>query len=317
MNMNFNLKRTAAITMAGLVGLAPVAQAGPFDPKVVSADAKWVIHLDVDAMAKSDTWKLVEPKLQANANYAKGKRDIERIGQVKLPEDLHDVTLFGSTIGEREAIVVIRANVNAERLKTLVSLNETYASATVGGHQLHSWEDKGKTIHTGFAADSRIVVGQSQDDVVAALDTIGGKLDPLKNALLAPQQDKAGVLVYIAGDQLSEIGQQAARSPIIQKLKNAWITVAEDPIKGVKVKSQIAADDDKTATNVKGMIDGLKAAVSFAAQDDPDAMLVADAILDLNTTASGSLIDIDWNVPLKNVGELLDRATGEIEKNLK
>jgi len=309
--------RSAVIGVVGVMGISSAGQAAPFDPKTVSSDAKWVVHIDVDAMSKTDTWKLVQPKLENNAKYAKGKRDIERVGQLKLPDDLHDVTLFGPTVGEKEAVVIIRANVNPERLKTLVSLNETYSASTVGGHQLHSWDDKGKTMFSGFAGDGRIVIGQSKDEVVAALDTIAGKLDPLKNAVLAPQQTNAGMLVYVAGDQLGEIGQQAARSPMIQKLKSAWITVTEDPIKGLKVKSQIVADDEKTATNVKGTIDGLKAAVSFAGQDDPDALLVSEAVLDLTATATGNNIDIDWNVPIQNVSDLLERATGDIQKNTK
>ncbi len=311
----FKLKIAAlsALCVAGLIG---TTQAKPFDAKSVNEDAKWVLHVDVDALSKTDTWKLIQPKLMNNPQFADAKAKIERVGQVKLPDDLHDVTIFGRSFGEQEAVVVINATVNAERLKTLLSLNETYTTASTGGYTVHTWEDKGRNMHAAFANDGRIVISQSSNAVVGAMDTISGKSNPMKNPVLMPKQADAGVLMYVAGDQIAELAKlRAARSPVVQQLQSAWLTVTETD-KALSVTSEIAADAPEVAEKVKQAIDGVKAMVSFAGQDDPDAMLVSDAILDLSATVEGKNVNVKWNIPTSSVSDLLNRVTGEVSRKV-
>ncbi|MBC7783586.1 MAG: hypothetical protein H7144_07080, partial [Burkholderiales bacterium] len=214
---------TAAL--AGALAIGTAAHARPFDQKTIAASAKWVLHVDVDAVGQSQVWKMAEPKLQNNPQFVKARKDIERIAQVRLPDDLHDITLYGPSFGEKEAVIVIRSAANDERLKTLISLNETYVSKTVGGQTVHSWEDKGKHLFAGFAADRRVVIGQSQDAVVGALDVLAGKMESIKSEVLVPNPQTAGVLMYIAGDEIARLagsrGVTSPRSAVVQHLDNA------------------------------------------------------------------------------------------------
>lgn len=305
--------KQAVLGLAVLGAMGTATRAEPLDVKTVPADSKWVMHLDVDAIVKSETWKLVQPKLQNNPKFAKGKADIERVGNVKLPDDIHGVTLFGPTFGEKDGVLLIHANFNQERLTTLLSLNETYATSVVGGHTIHEWSDKGKQLYASFANNNRIVVSQSKEQVADALDTLSGKLESLKDSPLTPEQHKAGVLLYVAGDELAKLAERGARHPVVQKLDSAWITVREDG-KDLSVKSRINGQDEATAQNVKNGIDGLKAAMSFAAQDNPDAMLVSEAISTMTAAADGKAVNIDWTLPVQSISDLLDRATGDVAK---
>jgi hypothetical protein len=136
--------KRSILSLAAALALTGVAAAAPLDAKAVPADAKWVVHVDVDALAKSETWKLVEPRLAARPNYGKSKAEIERLFAAQLPRDLRDVTLFGPGAGEADAVVVVRAAVDQERVKTLLSLNESYTTQTIGGQTVHGWRDEGK-----------------------------------------------------------------------------------------------------------------------------------------------------------------------------
>ncbi len=42
--------RIGGLAAAILLGLATLGQAAPMNPEVVAGDAKWVAHLDIDAM---------------------------------------------------------------------------------------------------------------------------------------------------------------------------------------------------------------------------------------------------------------------------
>ncbi len=310
------MRKLLSIAAAGVISIATCASAKPFEPASISADAKWVMHVDIDAISKTNAWKLIEPKLLALPDFAKARADIERVGQVKLPGDLHDVTLYGPTFGESEAVVIINANVNDERLKTLVSLNESYTTETIGGQTIHSWQDNKQHLFGGFATDRRIVIGRAAESVIKALDVLGGKVETLQKSSLVPDAEKAGLLIYVAGDQLANLSKVGARSPMIQQLQKAWITVQEND-RGMIISSQISANDQKVALNVKNAIEGVKAMISFAGQEDPDAMLLSDALLELNTKIQGNDVNIDWQVTTKTINEMLDRATGKIEKSSK
>lgn len=313
--MRLNVKQAliGAALLAGIgMGLSD-AHAKPFDSKSVASDAKWVLHVDIDAMSKTQAWKLVEAKLKNDPKYVQGKAVVERIGKIRLPDDLHDVTLFGPSFGEKEAVVVIRHNANIERLKTLVSFNETYRSQNVGGQEVHVWDDKGKTMHAGFSKDGRLVIGQDQDAVIDALNTIDGKSAPLKSEVMIPKPNEAGLLIYLAGDQVAEIAKGQARSPLVQKLKSMWLKVSSDAT-GLKMTSQVQTDDAAAADDVKQAIDGIKVGVSFAAQDDPDAMLLSDAITDLTASTNDKSVDLKMSLTDEMLTQLLERVTGEISR---
>jgi hypothetical protein len=46
--------RIVGIALAAVLGLAAVARAEPLELKQVAADAKWLVHVDVDAMRDVD-----------------------------------------------------------------------------------------------------------------------------------------------------------------------------------------------------------------------------------------------------------------------
>src|SRR3954449_9793972 len=47
------------VAVAALAVAAGFARAGGVDPKYVPADAKWVVHVDVDEIAKSKLWGMM------------------------------------------------------------------------------------------------------------------------------------------------------------------------------------------------------------------------------------------------------------------
>ena len=286
---------------------SPFARAEPLDDKTVTADAKWVLHLDADAMVKTQTWKLIEPKLQQNPEFVKGVANLERIFAAKFPADLHGITLYGPSFDPKSAVVVVQASIDQERMKTLLSVNETYTTQTLGGYTIHGWIDKGKQLYGGFAEGNRLIIGQTPERIAAALDVIGGKSEALKGETLLGGEKNAGVIAYVAGTELAKLAEmKIARNPIVGKLQSAWISGAEDQT-GLQLKAHVVADDATVAQNIAKSVDGLKAALSFAEQDDTDAALFATAADGLTAKADGNSVDATLSLPIQVLGNLIDR----------
>ena len=85
----------ASFAFATLALIAAVGPAAPFQSKNIAADAKWVIHVDVDGVRDSTIVK----KAFATCPILKNSGMIfdmirDKIG-VNLRKDLHGVTLYG------------------------------------------------------------------------------------------------------------------------------------------------------------------------------------------------------------------------------
>lgn len=301
------MKRHSLLAVPLVLLAYTFTRADPLDDKTVAADAKWVLHLDADALSKTQTWKLIEPKLEQKPEFVKGVANLERIFAAKFPNDLHSITLYGPSFDPRAAVVVVQASIDQERLKTLLSVNETYTTQTLGGYTIHGWIDKGRQLYGGFADGNRLVVGQTPERIAAALDVLAGKTDALKDDTLLGGAKNAGVIAYVSGSELAKLAElKLAKNPIVGKLHNAWISASEDDA-GVQLKGHVVADDETVAQNITKSIDGLKAALSFAQQDDPDAGLAADAINGLSTKAAGKNVDLTWTLPVQIIGNFIDR----------
>src|SRR5687768_2248172 len=96
------------LTFGMLLALAP-ARAEALDPKLVPADAKWVLHLDAEAFRQSKLGAMLvkdvlEPKVQKAENDLKSDLNFSF-------RKISSLTAFGARIGEgadREGALVMR-----------------------------------------------------------------------------------------------------------------------------------------------------------------------------------------------------------------
>jgi hypothetical protein len=305
------LSRLVLCSLAAVISLSSLSLAGPFDVKQVPASAKWVLHIDADAVAGSQLWQMAQPMLGARPEFNAKVAELQRIAEMQFPKDLHSVTLFGTGFTERDATAVIRAKVNRERLRTLLSVNESFSADKHGEHEVLGWVDKGKQLYGSFAGGDAVVISQSKASVQAALDLIDGKDKGLATTSMLTPAGKAspGILLYVAGEGLAQLARAgAAQSPLAGQVDSAWITIAEQN-ENVVLRGSLAAKDAQTAEKVRKSIDGIQAIASLAA-DDPNApaekRAAAAAMQDLTVKTEGTTVTADWPIPLATVKELMN-----------
>jgi len=314
------MKRVSLSCSAVVVGMfVSSAVADPLDLTHVPADSRWLVHVDMDTAGKSSAWKEIYSRLQQRPEFQAKVGELEAAFKARFPEDLHDVTLFGSKFGDNEAVLLVHATVDRRQVETLLSMSPSYSNTPHGDHAVLSWEDHGQTKYGGFFSDSLFIIADNQDHVSAAFDVLDAKSASLKSDATLAKGSHAGVMVYVAGDEIAKLRQgNKAQSPLLAQMKAAWFSISEEK-EDTLVKVNVDANDAATATKMQQAAEGMRAMLNLAAGAD-DAKPIVQKISDLVTQATvvvkESAVSVEMHVPNKQIPGLLDEAmaAGEAAK---
>jgi hypothetical protein len=103
--------KTLLLAAAAFV-FAPSIHAGEFDPRSVSCEAAWVVHLDLEAMARSKFLLALREAGQEFANEFDFDLIESRFG-VDPYEELSSITFYAPKSGDAAAVAVVRGSTRA------------------------------------------------------------------------------------------------------------------------------------------------------------------------------------------------------------
>jgi hypothetical protein len=104
-----------AAALVTLAFLTPPGSAAPLDPKRVPADAKWVIHLDYEALTDTQLMEIYRSKRPQRVERAR-KWLQERYG-IDPQQDLKDATLFSDSYRSHSGAIVLRTAYDREKVE--------------------------------------------------------------------------------------------------------------------------------------------------------------------------------------------------------
>ena len=175
-----------ASAFALLALYAAVGQAAPLETKNIAADAKWVVHLDVDAVRDS---KIVQkafatcPELKESGKHFDTIRD--KIG-VDLRKDLHGITLYGPDTDKTHAVAIVFSTVDQKLLLEKAAKATDHKVTRHGAVEIHSWTqkhgDKTETAAGAFYKPDVLVFAANWQAVGKAIDVLDGKSPGLTDA---------------------------------------------------------------------------------------------------------------------------------------
>jgi hypothetical protein len=300
------MKTTAAVFLVGL-GSAKLSLADPFDAKQVPADAKWVIHVDMDAARPTKIWDALYTRLINDDNFQEKVGQIEQVTNMHFPADVHDITLYGRAVGEQAGVVVLHARMDRGQTLSILQMNASYDEKDYGDYKIVAWEDNGKKLYAAFHDDSTIIVGRSAENIQAALDVMDGKTESIKDGPLTAGA-KPQLLAYVAVKDVAQLKKQdEPQSPIIRQIQNGWISLSEKD-GSADVQANLTTDNADTAEQLHAAMDGIKAMVTLAGTGenaDPKAQMAAKALKSFHATAADKSVSVDWSIPLDQVSDFI------------
>ncbi|MBL7214369.1 MAG: hypothetical protein ISS71_01690 [Phycisphaerae bacterium] len=252
--------------------ISSVAPGGSLQKEHVRGDAKWLLHVDLDALRSSEIGKLIQNDIQTQH-----QEKIDAMAQLlgsDLTEDLHAVTLYGASAGEENASALFYGNYNKEKLLTLLVLNEAYSKSEYNGKTLHHWMDekRQKDQYGVFAADDLIVIAQTEESVIATLDVLSGKVPSLaqqKDATLYSLcQGRDDAIALAAAEELSELAENNQHAATLKNSRLLAALVAEKA-GDMKVDIHLEAQNEDAAMQIEQVVRGILAFAMLQNQQYP------------------------------------------------
>ena len=301
------LKFGVVLTLAIVLGAAATVRAEPVNPKQVPADAKWLAHVDVDAMrASTVVQKAWQKCMEMHKDAAKHLEKAREMWGFDLQTDLHGLTFFGKEPGKHTGVLIVYAKLDLKQLSEKAEKAPDHKVVKYGSYNLHSWTHKGPhhagTVSgTSFAGD-RLLLASSVEELKAALDVLDGKSPSLAaDSPLAGKLHPGTTLLFRA------IGLSTAnlpgKCPLAKQMESVRIAVGEQSGQSF-FRAKAVMTNAEVVGQVKAIVEGAKALATLHCGSNPQVKKLIDA---LTVNVNDKTVHLTWSGAAGDVWELLQK----------
>jgi hypothetical protein len=291
----------AAVLVA--LGMSSEARAGGLELKQVAADAKWVAHVDCDAMRTSTVVQKAWDKLLDLDKGAKGRIEEARNGLgMDITEDLHSITVYGSELGKEPVAVIFNAKINREKLEGLAANLPDHKVVDAGPYKVHSWthQEKGHTrpIAGAIKGDNLVVLAENADRVKAALAVLDGKAPAMADdgPLRGRAVPGAMAVLRVTGIAGAKIPNKPA---LVEQTESFRFTIGENEGK-VFYRARATMTNEEVVGQVKTVLEGVRALAQIHVKGDAKGKAIVDAT---QVTTEGKNVTVSLSVPADDMWE--------------
>ena len=272
-----------ALGLASLCATGWLAQAAPLQRADVIATPAWLLHLDCDRLRTTAVGQYIltemdKPEAKAKLAAFQGIFDFD------LRTQLHGVTLYGSSPAPDDGVLMVYADVNADRLLLLARAAKEYHSHPYHQHVIHSWLDDKKPAKNGlkprvFAAlqGHRVIFAQREDRLAAALDVLDGATPNLAAGRLFPSLGLPGTpnVVEAAAGKLN-LPDGDPNAALMKLAQSVQLQVGEQQQQCLGTLT-LLTDNADVATHVVAIAQGLLALAKLQISK-PESVQLANAV---------------------------------------
>ncbi len=267
--------RRSMMSAAMLTVCAGSAFAGPLVPERVLPDAKWVLHVDVEAIVNSNIGRmLLNGEMGAKIRAEVSEEMVREMGIDPL-KDLRGVTIFGHSEEETQALVLFSAtNAIDAPLARLFEIVPNYSAIREGERVVHTWRDEEETVYAyaapGAAAGERVVLLSGNIDElrrgILRLEVGGAEVAPaLKGHTPAP-----GSFFFVSAEQVPGlIGDDNHASAFLRYAQSVVLDVGEHGNE-LRATARVTASGAEDATTMLHVVQGMMALGRMAASSEPE-----------------------------------------------
>jgi len=300
-----------SLTAIGFVlVLAGTLRAEPLDRRQVAADAKWLLHVDFDAMKSSQVARKVLDGWLSEKSVQRSLDQIRLAFGTNLPEDLHSLTVYGSRFEAPVGVAIVRAKVDGARLRAFLAKQPDFRSTRHGAHEVLSWtEDKDegerRSLIGALPRPGLMVVGQNAAEVTAALAVLDGKAPPLlKSDSPLDAAALPGTILHAAGTGFTGADVPFQSHPI-RHCELLRIAIGEDEGKAF-ARAELTAKTTEEAEQFEKIVSGFLAIAQFQFAGEAE---IRDVLKGLKVSVAEQTLTIQWQGPAEKVLGLMKRLS--------
>jgi len=272
---------TKPLIFLAVLAFGGVLKAESLDPHHVSADAKWLVHADFDALRAGHSAKiLVGAWLRAEPARSR-LAGVEKAIGLDLVRDLRSITLYGQALVPDRGVLIIHAPLDLSRLMAFLASQPDYAVQDRAGREVLTWTDRrGGQPHTVFAAihgQERVLFSRDASDLAAGVAVLEGEAPSLAKGESAIEgSGPEGAVLLVRASGLSE-AKLALKSPILRLSETLSLTAGEESGKAF-VEVRLTAASMEHVPHFHDVATGLVALARLMRAHDDQVLKLLDAI---------------------------------------
>jgi hypothetical protein len=309
--MNF-LAKTWILIAVGL-GLGTLtARAGTLPRANVSANAKWVVHLDIERFSASQTCQILRRDTEGGGGFQEMLVHYRNLLGVDPLKDLSHVTLYGEETSGNRGVALIAGSMSPKTVVQRLSGYPKYSTKPAGKLTLHKWRDKsGATeLNACFYTPRLLVIGSDEPAVLGAMQILNGKQPSLGDQripTLPLPPPSEGVFMTAVTRSYAGSSQEPIKALILRSTDSAVIQIAER--KGlVDAGIVLSAISPDAAIQIHQILNGLVVSASLVPDADGLAKLAALS----EVTRQGQTVSLTLHGPARDMASAL--ATGMLSQ---
>lgn len=310
-----NPRSRIVIVAAVLFCLVVPVTGAPLDKRHVSANAKWLVHIDTELLRHNSLAGALRQHYgdeNAEQHMAKLKHDLGLASW----DDLKSVLVYGTSYTPGDGVMIVKAKVDRQAVLDQLKGKTDYATVEDGNSVRHSWTDTSKrggktrrhTVTLMFYPGDLAVITRNPDDFGPAVKVLDGSASNLADATggltgAAPR----GASVYgeiIAPDDDHKL---PARLQMIRQLRHLdWALVhAEDD---VALQVTATAANAQAALQFQQIIQGFTAMLMLRHGAKHEEL--TEAVDAMRVKADGDKVRINWRMTNEQVMHIIEQRRG-------
>lgn len=290
------------------------ATAGPLKKDRVAAEARWLIHVDVEALLDSTAGGfLLEHAEQFNIDLDDFD-DMKRELGVDPRTDLKSITLYGTgdAPGEDAIIVAVTNDRIDQAIEKLLDNDDVpIRRRALNGKPVYLIGGKGDRHYVSIqplGAHRRIVViSDDKESFRNALDVIAGDAPSVSmgRSNIPADDPQEGSLLFLSVGDIDAFGDDNPASQILRMSDGFTADIGE--VDGVlKGRASLTAESPEIADNISSVLQGLVALGRLMATQQPEFAPLLEIVDSLSIRSKGSRISIRIRFDAR---DLLRKAT--------
>lgn len=278
--------------------LAAVSIAGPLRSNVVSDDATWLIHVNVES--------LVDSTIGGMLLSEGGPIDIDQIGEMqdKLGldplQEVFGITAYGIGDDESSFVAVVRGSIALEdALDQLIEkAGDACKTFDEGSKTIHEFGDGGDSMFgcltkSGGRNGRTLTVSHDLDRLMASIERLDGRG---RSDLVHGRGPGENSFLYISAGELPGMGQHGPASMIFKAAKGVTVDIGESA-EFLYIHGAMKTANAEKATIVLQAVEGLKAMTMLLSGANEETAQVAQLLAALNIGIEGDTLTASFQIP--------------------
>ncbi len=295
--------------------------AGPVQKTEINADAKWLLHLDVEQFRASKMGgyvvsQLLEPKIQRQLTELKRKMKFD-VDPNKILEKIGSVTIYGTDYKSPKENAVVMIKADADIQAAFVGVLAGFALAgtnspvqltqsQVGKVTVYAMKDQA---YCAVLPGKVVALSTSRAAIDRAADVLDGRAKNLASGRKFSEfpQEKAGFFFLATAEGFNDDMALPPQAKLLQMADGGQIALGEDAGQ-LFLNLALKAKTPEIVTQMQQVIQGLIAMASLGQTEDQD---ISQLIKAIKVNATEDVVSVRVEYPTDKIIERINEKVGE------